>query len=72
MPDDGIFLSPIGEIVDELRRGPLCQKCLATRRRLTRFSVERAIAELRKTLVIDSSAPCGECGAQSTVTLQGR
>jgi hypothetical protein len=62
---------PIGEIVEELRAGPLCPKCLATRRRLTLFSVERAITELRKTLVIDSDAPCRECGAQRTITLHG-
>ena len=61
------------EVVAALKTGPLCAKCIATRRFLTRFSVEHALNELRRSLVIDTSQPCRGCGTcRNAVTLEGQ
>jgi hypothetical protein len=64
--------SPAREVVEELESGPFCTKCLATRLRLTRFSIEHVVAELRRAFVIDTIEPCLECGSRKTITLHGR
>lgn len=64
--------SPAREVVEELGEGPFCTKCLATRLRLTLFSVEHVVAELRRRFLIDSIDPCRECGSRKTITLHGR
>jgi hypothetical protein len=60
----------MAEVVEELGAGPLCTKCLATRLRLTLFSIEHVVGELRRAFVIDTVAPCLECGSRKTITLR--
>jgi hypothetical protein len=60
------------EVVAALKTGPLCAKWIATGRFRTRFSVEHALNELRRSWVIDTSEPCRSCGTrESAVTLEG-
>jgi hypothetical protein len=58
--------------VEELDAGPFCTKCLATRLRLTLFSVEHVVGELRRGFVIDTIEPCLECGSRKAIMLHGR
>ena len=62
---------PLREVTEELGDGPLCTRCLATRRGLTRTSVEDAIAALRRAFVVDTISPCVSCGGRRTVSLHG-
>ena len=57
------------EIVEELKDGPLCMKCIATRRRLTLVSVRQAVLRLRGAFLFDAIPPCGECGGRHALTL---
>jgi hypothetical protein len=64
--------SPARQVIEELDGGPFCIKCLATRLRLMRVSVEHVVAELRRKFLIDSIEPCAQCGSQKTIVLYGR
>ena len=59
------------DVVEELTGGPLCLKCIATRRRLTRVSVEEAVAALRHCSVMNTVEPCRECGGHQALILHG-
>ena len=59
------------DVVEELTGGPLCLKCIATRRRLTRVSVEEAVATLRHCAVMNTIEPCRECGGHQALILHG-
>jgi hypothetical protein len=63
--------APTAEVVEEFGAGALCTKCLATRLRLTLYSIEHGVGELRREFVIDTIAPCLECGSRKTITLRG-
>ncbi len=56
-------------VTDEITDGPICIKCIATARGLTRGRVEIAIASLRTTFLLDSVAPCHACGGPDTLFL---
>ena len=58
------------DVVEELTGGPLCLKCIATRRRLTRVSVEEAVAKLRRSFVMNTLQPCRECGGHQALILR--
>ena len=57
------------EVVDELRSGPLCVECVATRRRLTLTVVEQAVVGLRGTVLLDTVQACNGCGARRALVL---
>ena len=63
--------APAREVAEELGAGPFCTKCLSTRLRLPRFSIEHVVGELRRAFVIDTIEPCLECGSRKTITLHG-
>ena len=59
------------DLVDLLRDGPLCAKCIATRRQLTLYAVALAIASLHPDIVADSVVPCGQCcGSRGVAALR--
>ena len=62
---------PVREVTEELGVGPLCTRCLATRRGLTRTSVEDAVVLLRRAFIVDTITPCVSCGGRRTVSLHG-
>ena len=68
----GVSRSQVRDVVEDLAAGPVCTKCLATRLRLTLFSVQEVVATLRGTFLVDSIQSCRQCGSHKTVALDGQ
>jgi hypothetical protein len=59
------------EVIEELKAGALCMKCVATRRRLILGVVQETVARLRGAFLLDPTSPCLACGRRPAITRPG-